>query len=77
MKAPINSDNIYKVGMIIYARQSPGVKLIIMAYKERTYYCQVAGVEGGTTTVYFEWELMAPIGHKQKLRVGLFSRTRR
>lgn len=58
MKAPINNDNIYKTGTTIYARENPKVKLFILDYKSRIYYCNVADVEGGAVLAYYERELI-------------------
>ena len=58
MKTPINNDNIYKTGTTIRARVNPKVKLFILDYKSRIYYCNVAGVEGGAVLAYYERELI-------------------
>ena len=58
MKAPINNDNIYKTGTNVYARENQNVKLLIIDYKSRIYYCNVADVEGGEVLAYYERELM-------------------
>lgn len=58
MKAPINNDNIYKTGTPIYARVNHKVKLLILDYKSRIYYCNAGGVEGGAVLAYYERELI-------------------
>lgn len=58
MKAPINNDNIYNLGTTIYARANPDVKLFILDYKSRIYYCKIADVEGGEVLAYYERELI-------------------
>jgi len=60
MKAPVNNDNLYKVGTVIYARQRPTVKLVIMSYKARIYYCEISGADRKTIMPYFERELFLP-----------------
>lgn len=62
MRAPINDDNLYQAGTTIYARTNPDVKLVIMDYKSRIYYCKPADVDGAKTVVYFERELLPPSG---------------
>lgn len=59
MKAPINNDNVFKTGTNIYARVNPNVKLFILDYKSRIYYCNVTGAEGGPVLAYYERELIA------------------
>ena len=55
-----NADNIYKVGTIITAKVHPDVKLIIMKYYHRTYYCAAADNPSGKHLTYFERELVPP-----------------
>jgi hypothetical protein len=57
MKTPINNDNVYKMGTTIYARVNPTVKLFILDYKSRIYYCNAAGAEGGAVLAFYEREL--------------------
>lgn len=59
-----NNDNIYKVGTIISAKADPGLKLIIMKYYHRTYYCADANDPGSKHLSYFERELIPPAGLK-------------
>lgn len=63
MKAPINNDNIYKVGTAIYACREPTVKLNIISYKARIYYCEVTGAAPKTIKAYFEHDLIPPTGN--------------
>ncbi len=67
MKAPINNDNIYTVGTVIYARQNPTIKLVIKSYKARIYYCEAIDSERKTTKAYFEHELLANRQHFERL----------
>jgi hypothetical protein len=68
MKSPIrksmnykrSNDNIYKAGTVITAKENPHVKLVIMRYIHRTYYCAVVGGDTKNQLTYFEQELIAP-----------------
>ena len=55
-----NSDNLYQVGTIIFAKASPEVSLLIEKYYQRIYYCSVHGNEGAKQLAYFERELLPP-----------------
>jgi len=55
-----NEDNIYQVGTIIIARESPTVRLEIKKYLQRIYYCAIVGDEAAKQKAYFERELIAP-----------------
>ena len=55
-----NEDNIYQVGTIIIARESPTVKLQIKMYLQRIYYCAIVGDESAKQKAYFERELVLP-----------------
>lgn len=55
-----NTDNIYPEGSFITAKEAPAVKLKIMAYRQRIYYCAVVGDEGQKQLAYFERELVPP-----------------
>lgn len=56
-----NSDNIYAEGSFITAKENPSLKLIIMKYYQRIYYCAVVGNEDRKQLAYFERELISPI----------------
>jgi hypothetical protein len=58
MRQEIKNDNIYKVGTFISAGEAPDVKLIIMSYQQRIYYCEVVGKPDKKQLVYFEKELI-------------------
>lgn len=63
MKNPENrdsNDNKYPSGTFIYAKANPGVKMVIDAYKQRIYYCSVAGQPEKKQLAFFERELMTP-----------------
>jgi len=55
-----NSDNIYAEGTLITAKVNPSLKLKIVKYYQRTYYCAVVGDEDGRHLAYFERELVQP-----------------
>ncbi len=46
--------------MFIYAKVNPALKLIIDDYKQRIYYCAVAGNPEMKHFAYFERELIDP-----------------
>jgi hypothetical protein len=56
--APINNDNIYKVGTFITAKEFPARKLHITAYMQRIYYCATVDQPEAKQLVYFERELI-------------------
>jgi hypothetical protein len=58
--APINNDNIYKVGTIITAKDFPARKLHITTYKQRIYYCATVDQPAARQLAYFEHELIQP-----------------
>ncbi|MEI9920146.1 MAG: hypothetical protein WDO14_15335 [Bacteroidota bacterium] len=60
MNDPNISDNKFPRGMFIYAKVNPALKLIIDDYKQRIYYCAVAGNPEMKHFAYFERELIDP-----------------
>jgi hypothetical protein len=56
-----NSDNIYSVGILISAIDDPSLKLKIMTYYQRIYYCAVMGDEDRKQLAYYERELVPPV----------------
>jgi len=56
-----NTDNIYKEGTVICAKENPGLQLIITKYFQRIYYCAVIGEPKHKILAYFERELLAPL----------------
>jgi hypothetical protein len=60
MSREIIKDNIYKEGTIITARVDPGLKLKIIHYYQRIYYCANVDHPERKQLVYFEHELAAP-----------------
>ena len=55
-----NTDNIYAVGILITPKDNPSLKLRILNYYQRVYYCAVVGDEDRKHLVYFERELVGP-----------------
>ena len=70
MKSPINNDNIYKTGTTIYARANPVVKLMIVDYKARIYYCNVVGSPDDVVQAYFERELIPDVQRLSSVTLG-------
>lgn len=58
MREEINNDNLYKEGTIISSKKEPTVNLLIDRYRQRIYYCSVAGHPDQNNLVYFENELI-------------------
>jgi len=54
-----NTDNHYTEGTIITAKAAPDLKLMIIKYYQRIYYCSVIG-DPDRNLAYFERELIAP-----------------
>jgi hypothetical protein len=52
-----NTDNIYEEGAAVTAKASPDLKLVIVKYYQRIYYCAAAADPTGKQQVYFEREL--------------------
>ena len=55
-----DSDNIYKVGTVTYAKCDPKRLLLIDSYKQRIYFCKVVGQPAHKLLAYFEAELVSP-----------------
>ena len=55
-----NFDNIYQAGTVVSAKADPGLKLVIMKYYQRIYYCAVVGDAARKHIAYFERELIPP-----------------
>ena len=60
MSYSVNSDNIYAEGTQISAKVNPTLKLKIMNYRKRIYYCAVIGDVNGKQFAYYERELVHP-----------------
>jgi hypothetical protein len=52
-----NSDNVYAEGSFVFAKANASLKLQIVKYYQRIYYCVVVGDESSRQLVYFEREL--------------------
>ena len=61
-----NDDNIYQVGTIIQAKESPDVNLEIKKYYQRIYYCAIVGNDAAKQKAYFERELITPEEHSHE-----------
>ncbi len=55
-----NTDNIYQEGSTITAKENPALKLVIMKYYQRIYYCAIADDPEHKHLAYFERELISP-----------------
>lgn len=53
-------DNRYEEGSIISAKANPEVKLLIIKYLQRIYYCVEVNHPEQKQLVYFERELVSP-----------------
>jgi hypothetical protein len=65
MSYKTNKDNKYEVGTIITSKSKPTVKLKIIKYFQRTYYCVEVGDRTRKQLMYFERELNAPLASDQ------------
>lgn len=52
-----SSDNKYKEGEIVYAKECPTIPLVIRRYLHRVYYCKIVDDTKGEELVYYEREL--------------------
>lgn len=55
-----NNDNIYKIGATVTAKANPDVKLTIIKYFHRTYYCADVNDPTQKLNAYFEKQLIPP-----------------
>jgi hypothetical protein len=65
MRREINDDNLYPEGAIISAKVNPSLKLLIMKYRQRIYYCSAVDHPEQNTFAYFERELVRPPGNQE------------
>jgi|GEM_PF-829158 len=68
MRNEINEDNLYKEGTVLSAKVDPALKLVIMKYRQRIYYCAVVGHPDQNNYAYFEKELIPPIESDQAVQ---------
>ena len=61
MRDEINNDNIYKEGTVICAKSDPDLKLVILKYHQRIYYCAAVDHPERNNFAYFERELIPPV----------------
>lgn len=59
------NDNIYNEGTVITAKINPDLKLVILRYYQRIYYCAVVGEPDRKPFAYFERELISPTSADQ------------
>jgi hypothetical protein len=64
MRDEINNDNSYKEGTVVCAKSDPGLKLVILKYRQRIYYCAAVDHPERNHFVYFERELIPPLKSK-------------
>ena len=64
MRREINDDNLYAEGTVISAKVDPALKLTIIKYRQRIYYCSVVGHPEQNKFAYFEKELIPPIAQQ-------------
>jgi hypothetical protein len=64
MRREINDDNLYAEGTVISAKVDPALKLTIMKYRQRIYYCSVVDHPEQNKFTYFEKELIPPTGQQ-------------
>lgn len=55
-----HTDNIYPVGTFITAKSAPEIKLKIVKYFNRIYYCEITSDTTASPLAFFERELIAP-----------------
>lgn len=65
MRREINDDNLYPEGAIISAKVNPSLKLTIMKYRQRIYYCAAVDHPDQNNFAYFERELIRPPGNQE------------
>lgn len=61
MRYRTDLDNTYAVATFITATENPSLKLKIMKYYQRIYYCAAVEDEGRRELAYFERELISPV----------------
>jgi len=57
MKIRLSDDNKYPVGTCVATLENPAVKLVILNYCQRIYYCALAIDPKGSHKAYFEKEI--------------------
>jgi len=58
MKDPINDDNKYQVGEVVFAKEHPNEALSVRRYTRRIYYCTDANHPKNKDLVYYDRELV-------------------
>lgn len=54
-------DNLYAEGSIVQLKAEPGVRLLIMKYQQRVYFCTSVKEPLGKSMPYFAHELFGPV----------------
>jgi hypothetical protein len=67
-----NNDNLYNVGSIITAKANPELKLMIMRYYHRTYYCADVKQPHEQHLCYFEKDLISPSSIRRENKMPTF-----
>lgn len=60
MRNNLDEDNLYKIGNVVSAKAFPDLKLTIIKYYQRIYYCAVIDEPDRKQLAYFERELIPP-----------------
>jgi hypothetical protein len=60
MRELVTTDNIFKVGTLIKAKEGPELQLKIMSYNQRIYYCGIVSDPKRKELAYYERELIPP-----------------
>lgn len=61
MRTQTNTDNIFDLGTHVSAKAIPTVKLVIVKYYQRIYYCAELNDPSSKHLAYFENELNPPL----------------
>jgi hypothetical protein len=61
MRELITTDNLFRVGTLIKAKEYPDLQLKIMSYNQRIYYCGIVSEPKRKELVYYDRELIPPI----------------
>lgn len=59
-----NSDNIYKLGSILTSKVNSALKLVVVKYYQRIYYCAELNDPSKKHLAFFENELNPPLSAK-------------
>lgn len=62
-----NEDNIFQTGTTITAKENPTLRLMIVTYYQRIYYCVPVNTPDARQLAYFERELISPAFARETL----------